>query len=74
MLLIVVVAFGRVSKEFPKILEELELNRRHETIWTTVLLRSARIFIVSWGDSQSLDFSKKKAQANVGVKISQEMK
>ena len=40
---IVIGAFGTVTKELSKGLEDLEVGRRVETIQTTALLRTARI-------------------------------
>ena len=40
---IVIVAFGTVTKELLKGLEDLEVDGRVDTIQTTALLRTARI-------------------------------
>ena len=54
---IVIGAFGTVTKELLKGLEELEVGRRVETIETTALLRTGRILIrvlETWEDLLSL--------------------
>ena len=54
---LVIGAFGTVTKELLKDLEELEVDGRVETIQTTLLLRTARILIrvlETWGDLVSL--------------------
>ena len=54
---IVIGAFGTVTKELLKGLEDLEDGGRVETIQTTALLRTARILrrvLVTWGDLLSL--------------------
>ena len=40
---IVIGALGTINKEFLKVLEDLEVSKRVETIQTTALLRTARI-------------------------------
>ena len=53
-ILIVIGAFGTVTKGLLKGLEELEVAGRVETIQTTTLLRTARILrrvLETWGDS-----------------------
>ena len=50
---IVIGAFGTVSKELLKGLEDLEVNGRVETIQATALLKTARILrrvLETWGD------------------------
>ena len=54
---IVIGAFGTVTKELLKELEELEVGGRLETIQTTTLLRTVRILrrvLEIWGDLLSL--------------------
>ena len=54
---IVIGAFGTVTKELLKSLEDLEVGGRVETIETTALLRTARILrrvLETWGDFLSL--------------------
>ena len=56
-ILIVVGALGTVTKGLLKGLDDLEVDRRVETIQTTVLLRTARILrrvLKNWGDLLSL--------------------
>ena len=56
---IVIGAFGTVTKELLKGLEDLEIRGRVETIETTTLLRTARILrrvLETWEDFQSLKF------------------
>ena len=56
---IVIGAFGTVTKELLKALEDLEVGGRVETIQTTALLRTARILrrvLETWGDMLSLKF------------------
>ena len=55
--LIVIDAFGTITKGLLKGLEDLEVGRRVETIQTTTLLRTARILrrvLETWGDLLSL--------------------
>ena len=52
-ILIVIGAFGKVTKGLLKGLENMEVGGRVETIQTTALLRTARILrrvLVTWGD------------------------
>ena len=54
---IVIGAFGTVTKGLLKVLEDLEVGRRVETIQTTTLLKTARIprrVLETWGDLLSL--------------------
>ena len=54
---IVIDAFGTVTKELLKGLEDLEVGGRVETIQTRTLLRTARILrrvLETWGDWLSL--------------------
>ena len=54
---IVIGAFGTVTKELLKSLEDLEVGKRVETTQTTTLLRTARILrrvLETWVDSPSL--------------------
>ena len=56
-ILIVIGAFGTVTKGLLKGLEDLEVGERVETIQTTALLRTARILrrvLETWGYLQSL--------------------
>ena len=56
---IVIGAFGTVTKELLKGLEDLLVGGRVETIQTTALLRMARILrrvLETWGDLMSLKF------------------
>ena len=56
-ILIVIGAFGTVTKGLLKGLEDLEVGRRVKTIQTTALLRTARILrrvLETWGDLLSL--------------------
>ena len=56
-ILIVIGAFGTVTKGLLKGLEDLEVGGRVETIQTTVLLRTTRILrrvLETWGDLLSL--------------------
>ena len=55
---IVIGAFGTVTKELLKGLEDLEVDDRVETIQTTALLKTARILrrvLETWGDLLSLN-------------------
>ena len=57
MIPIVIKAFGTISKGLLKGLEDLEVGGRVETIWTTALLRTARILRrvqETWGGLLSL--------------------
>ena len=72
--LIVIGAFGTITKGLLKGLEDLEVGGRVETIQTTALLRTARILrrvLETWGDLLSLS-SSEKASANDEVKNSNE--
>ena len=54
---IVIGAFGTETKGLLKVLEDLEVGMRVETIQTTALLRTARILrrvLETWGDLLSL--------------------
>ena len=54
---IVIGAFGTVTKELLKSLENLEVGGGVETFQTTALLKTARILrsvLETWGDLQSL--------------------
>ena len=54
---IVIGALGTITKELLKVLEDLEVGGRVETIQTTALLRTARILrrvLETWGDLLSL--------------------
>ena len=56
-ILIVIGAFGTVTKGLLKELEDLEVGGRVETIQTTALLRTVRILkrvLETWGDLMSL--------------------
>ena len=67
---IVIGAFGTVTKELLKGLEDFEVGGRVETIQTTALLRTARILrrvLETWGDLLPLR-SSKKPSANADVK------
>ena len=71
--LIVIGAFGTITKGLLKGLEELEVGGRVETIQTTALLRTARILrrvLETWGDSNSSE----KPSANTDVKNSKGVK
>ena len=55
---IVIGAFGTVSKELLKGLEDLEVGSRMETIQTTALLKTARKrrrVLETWGDLLSIN-------------------
>ena len=55
---IVIGAFGTVTKWLLKVLEDLEIGDRVETIQTITLLKTARILrrvLEIWGDLQSLN-------------------
>ena len=55
---IVIGAFGTVTKELLKGLEDLEVGGRVETIQTTALLKTGRILrrvLETWGDLLSLN-------------------
>ena len=59
---IVIGAFGTVTKGLLKGLEDLEVDRRVETIQTTTLMRTARILrrvLETWGDLLSLKIQRK---------------
>ena len=67
---IVIGAFGTVTKGLLKGLEDLEVGGRVETIQTTALLKTARIFrrvLETWGDILSLNLQWKPS-ANADVK------
>ena len=69
---IVIGAFGTVTKELWKCLEDLEVGRRVETIQMTALLKTTRIlrrFLETWGDLLSLKLQWKKPSADADVKI-----
>ena len=54
---VVIGAFGTITKELLKGLEDLEVDGRVETIQMTALLRTARILkrvLETWGDLLSL--------------------
>ena len=54
---IVIGALGKITKGLLKVLEDLEIGGRIETIQTTALLRTARILrrvLETWGDLLSL--------------------
>ena len=59
---IVIGAFGTITKGLLKVLEDLEVGGRVETIQTTALLRTARILrrvLETWGDLLSLKLQRK---------------
>ena len=61
-ILIVIGAFGTVTKGLLKGLKDLEVGGRVETIQTTALLRMARILrrvLESWGHLMSLKLQRK---------------
>ena len=67
--LIVIGAFGIITKGLLKGLEDLEVGGQTETIQMTALLRTARILrqvLETWGDLLSLSFSEKPS-ANADV-------
>ena len=67
-------AFGTVTKELLKGLEDLEVGGRVETIQTTALSRIARILrrvLETWGDLLTLKLQWK-TSANADVKNSDE--
>ena len=69
---IVIGAFGTVTKELLKGLEDLEIGGRVETIQTTALLKTARILrrvLETWEDLLSLKLQSKPS-TNVDVKNS----
>ena len=66
---IVIGAFGTITKELLKGLEDLEIGGRVETMQTTAQLRTARILrrvLETWGDSNSSE----RPSANADVKNS----
>ena len=65
---IVIGAFGTITKELLKGLEDMEVGGRVETIQTTALLRTARI-LETWGDLQSLKILWKNHQLMLMWKI-----
>ena len=71
-IIIVIGAFGTVTKGLLKGLEDLEVGGRVETVQTTALLRTARILrraLDTWGTCCHSD-SSEKSSANADVKSS----
>ena len=61
-ILIVIGAFGMVTKGLLKDLEDLEVGGRVETIQITALVKTTRILrwvLETWGDLQSLSLQRK---------------
>ena len=71
-ILIVIDAFGTVTKGLLKALEDLEVGSRVETIQTTALLKTARTLrrvLETWGDLLLLNLEWKTISLRWGEKL-----